>query len=172
MTLSSKLGLKTNRPVVSLQQSESGTQWTLTFSSGTANVEIHTESDVETGSFEGSSISEKGYGYKATVKTAGPPKKLNSTMTYLFSVVSEGQLLRTIRSVISTLKTEKFTRVKSSLMSVHYYQNFQKFQLFLKPLGKPKKFSPVGDEDGKEKACPLPSSTFGITTSKTCGHQF
>lgn len=74
MTLSSKLGLKTNRPVVSLQQS--GRQWNLTFSSGTANVEIHTESDVETGSFEGSTISETKYGYKATVKTAGPPKKL------------------------------------------------------------------------------------------------
>jgi len=74
MTLSSKLGMKSERPVISLQQSGNG--WILSFSSGTAEVEIHTESDVETGSFEGSSISETDYGYKATVRTAGPPRRL------------------------------------------------------------------------------------------------
>jgi len=74
MTLSSKLGTKTGKPVISLQESGSG--WTLSFSSGVAKVEIHTESDVETGSFEGSTISETDYGYKATVRTAGPPKRL------------------------------------------------------------------------------------------------
>jgi len=74
MTLSSKLGTKTGRPVISLQRSGNG--WILSFSSGTAKVEIHTESDVETGSFEGSAISETGYGYKATVRAAGPPRRL------------------------------------------------------------------------------------------------
>jgi len=75
MTLSSKLGMETERPVVSLQRSGKG--WILTFSSGTAGVEIYTESDVETGAFEGSTISETDYGYKATVRTAGPPRRLS-----------------------------------------------------------------------------------------------
>jgi len=74
MTLSSKLGMKSERPVISLQQSGNG--WILSFSSGTAGVEIHTESDAETGSFERSSISETDYGYKATVRTVGPPRRL------------------------------------------------------------------------------------------------
>jgi len=74
MTLSSKLGMETERPVVSLQRSGDG--WILTFSSGTAEVEIHTESDVGTGSFEGSNISETDYGYKARVRAAGPPRRL------------------------------------------------------------------------------------------------
>jgi len=66
--------MRTGRPIVSLQRSGSG--WILSFSSGVADVEIYTESDVETGSFEGSSISETDYGYKATVRTTGPPREL------------------------------------------------------------------------------------------------
>jgi len=76
MTLSSKLGLETERPVISLQQS--GSEWILSFSSGVAKVEIHTESAVETGSFEGSSITETDYGYMATVRADGPPIDLGS----------------------------------------------------------------------------------------------
>jgi len=76
MTLSSKLGMETGRPVISLQKSGSG--WILSFSSGNAKVEIHTDSDVETGTFEGSNISETDYGYKGTVRTQGPPKSLGA----------------------------------------------------------------------------------------------
>jgi len=75
MTLSSKLGMKSERPVISLQRSGSG--WILSFSSGVADVEIYTESDVETGSYEDSTISETDYGYKATVRAAGPPRTLH-----------------------------------------------------------------------------------------------
>jgi len=74
MTLSSKLGTDTERPVVSLQRSDSG--WILTFSSGVAEVKIYTESDVETGRFGGSHISETKYGYEATVRSMGPPRHL------------------------------------------------------------------------------------------------
>jgi len=74
MTLSSKLGMKAERPVISLQRSGDG--WILSFSSGVADVKIYTESDVETGSFEDSAISETNYGYKATVRTEAPPEKL------------------------------------------------------------------------------------------------
>ena len=76
MTLSSKLGMKTGKSVISLQRSGSG--WILSFSSGNAKVEIHTDVDVETGAFEGSDISETDYGYKGTVRTQGPPKSLGA----------------------------------------------------------------------------------------------
>jgi len=73
--LSSKLGLKTGKPTVSLQkESESPEVYRLSFSSGKAEVEIHTDAEVETTSFEGSSIKETDYGYSATVAAQGPPQ--------------------------------------------------------------------------------------------------
>jgi len=73
--LSSKLGLKTGKPTVSLQkESETPEVYRLSFSSGKAEVKIHTEAEVETTSFEGSSIEKTDYGYAATVVAQGPPQ--------------------------------------------------------------------------------------------------
>ena len=113
MTLSSRLGMRTKRPVVSLQRSGSG--WILSFSSGVAGVEIYTESDVETGSYEGSTISKTDYGYKATVRTVGPPRTLHQHDDIYILGVLGGQSSRTTESVISTSRIEKFIQVKNRL---------------------------------------------------------
>jgi len=73
--LSSRIGLRTGRPTISLQrESESPERWRLSFSSGNAEVELYTDAPIRTTNFEHSSIKETDYGYSATVVTIGPPR--------------------------------------------------------------------------------------------------
>ncbi len=70
--LSSEIGMVTGRPSINLQK-ENGT-WLLSLSSGVAEVEIHTASQIEIVRFENTdTIEETNYGFKAYMETIAPP---------------------------------------------------------------------------------------------------